>query len=109
MMRRVAVSAFLVFYSLSIVVRTMERTAIWVAERAHHERTNHGVSIAESTKYSPHQVQTKLLEDGWVLLVLAVQSCHPPDSETPIQDWLAGLVVGPNSPTASPRAPPSLL
>jgi hypothetical protein len=110
-MRKVAVTAFLLFYSLSIVVRTMERTAIWIAERAHHEehRSSHGVSIGEPIKYSPHPVQTKLLEDGWGLLALVVQSSRPPDFETPIHDWLAGLATGPNSPTASPRAPPSLL
>ena len=109
-MRRVVFTAFLMFYSLSVVARTVERTTVWVAEHKHpsQPRHDHGPAIAEPVKYSPQPVQTKLFEDGWFLVAPFVQSSDPPYFQSALCNWLAGFVAGPNSPTAAPRAPPSL-
>jgi hypothetical protein len=111
-MRRVVLTIVLLFYSLSVVARAVERTETWAAERIHkyrHHRTATGPGIAESVKHFPHQVQTKLLEDGWVLLAPAIQCSYPVHCETILHHWLTGLVTGLDSPTFAPRAPPTSL
>jgi hypothetical protein len=108
-MRKLALTAFLLLYTLSVVVRTMERTEVWAAERLSQfgqHRSTHGPGFAETGKHSPHQVQTKLLEDGWVLVLPFVASTELPHSEKASHYCLAGFVANPNSRTLSSRAPP---
>jgi hypothetical protein len=108
-MRKLALTTFLLFYGLSVVVHTMERTEVWAAERLSQfgqHRSNHGPGIAETGKHSPHHAQTKLLEDGWVLVLAFIASTDLPHSEKASHYCPAGFVASSNSRTLSSRAPP---
>lgn len=111
-MRKLALTSFLLLYSISVVVRTTERTEVWAAERIHqfqHQRSDHGPDIAESGKHSPLQVQTKLLEDGWVLVFPFLPCSDLPRSEKASHRSLAGFIARLSGGNLSSRAPPTLL
>jgi hypothetical protein len=108
-MRKLLLTAFLLFYSLAVVAHTVERTEVWAADRLNqfgHHGSNHGPGIAETGKHSPHHVQTKMLEDGWVLVLSFVASTDLPPSEKASHYRLADFVPSPNSRILSSRAPP---
>jgi len=110
-MKRPALAAFLLFYTFLAVGAPAQRTAKWAAERKQEfEQSNSrpGLHVSESRKYSPHQSQTKTVEDGSVLVSL-FRSFHPLDSETDLHHLLSGLVATQSARTISSRAPPTIL
>ena len=111
-MRRLVLTIFLLFYTASVAGLTVVRTKAWAAQRAHdlkHPRPARGAQISEAQRYSPHQVQTKLLEDGSVLVSSFVRSSDLPHSETALYHRLTGFVADQNGRAVSSRAPPVLL
>jgi hypothetical protein len=111
-MRKFVLAIFILFYATSVVGTTMERTENWAAERAQgikHQRSGGHAGITESHKRSPHQVQTKWLQDGSGLVSSFVRSSDPPYSETALHQLLAGFPADQNGRTISSRAPPVLL
>ena len=90
----------------------MERTENWAAERAQgkkHQRSGSHTGITESHRRSPHQVQTKLIQDSFGLVSSFVRSSDPPYSETALHLLLSGFSPDQNGRTISSRAPPVLL
>ena len=111
-MRKAVLTVFLVFYTATVVSLTVDRTEAWAAEHANsakHSPPEHGVRIGEAHKHTPHQVQTKLHEDGSVLICTEIRSSDPLYSEAVLHHRLAGFVAHLNGRAISPRAPPSLL
>jgi len=111
-MRKLALFTFLLFYTASIVAVTAERTATWVTEHPQvvgHSDCDPAPHLCESRKHSPHQVQTKLLEDGSVFVPAFVCSSDPPHCETDLHNPLPGVVATQSDRIIPPRAPPSAL
>ena len=111
-MRKFVLALFILFYATSVVGMTMERTENWAAERAQglkHQRSGGHAGITDSHKHSPHQVQTKLLQDGFGLVSAFVRSSDPPYSETALHQLLSGFPPDQNGRIISSRAPPVLL
>src|SRR6266850_4996745 len=111
-MKRPALAAFLLFYTFLAVGAPAQRTAKWAAERKQEfEQSNSrpGLHVSESRKYSPHQSQTKTVEDGSVLVSLFVRFFHPPDSESDLHHMLSRAAATQNGRSISSRAPPFLL
>src|SRR5437660_12744455 len=105
-MRKFFLGFFILFYSASVVGMTMERTENWAAERAQGRRHTHSggrSGLAESHRRPTHIGQTKLLEDGSVLVSSFVRCFDPPYSETPLHNLLAGFLTGHNGRTTAPR------
>jgi hypothetical protein len=110
-MKRLALAAFLLFYTFFAIGAPAERTATWAAERKQelkHFSSKPGLHVSESRKHSPHPSQTKMVEDGSVLVSL-FRSFHPPDSETDLHHLLSGLVATQSSRIISSRSPPTIL
>ena len=114
-MRRLAVSIFLLFYTVSVVGLTLHRTEQWAAERALSHRhlpvtqpTHNRAQVAEPHKHSVHADQTKLNEDFQELSSF-VLTISPPHFETKLPDKLVEFVANRNPNTLSSRAPPSSL
>jgi len=101
-----------VFYTVSAVGSSIERTQAWAAEHASegkHHQSKHGARIGEWHRRSPHQLQTKLLEDGSGLVSPFVRAFGPPLCETPLQHLLGELVAGQSARVTSSRAPPAVI
>src|ERR1700680_2754671 len=110
-MRKFVLAIFVVFYATSVVGMTMERTENWAAERAQgkkHQRSGGHTGITESHRRSPHQIQTKLIPDGFGLVSSFVRSSDPPYSETALHQLFSGFSPDQNGRTISSRAPPVL-
>src|SRR6266850_927231 len=111
-MKRLAPATFLLFYTFFALGAPAERTATWASERKQelrHFSSKPGLHVSESRKYSPHQSQTKLVEDGSVLVSLFVRFFHPPDSESDLHHMLSRAAATQNGRSISSRAPPFLL
>src|SRR6185295_1975125 len=106
-MRRLALTIFLLLFTLSAAARTFERTEAWAAEHPRHAHRSAGFN--ESHKHSPHDVQTKLLEDGSVGDSASAVSSDPPHSETAFHSQLSDFAAVPNDRIDSSRAPPALV
>jgi len=109
MMRRLAPALFLVFYTISAAGSSILRTESWVAEHARegkHHASKHGARIGEWHRRSPHQLQTKLLEDGSGLVSPFVRIFGLPHSETALHHLPGGFVARQNARVISLRAPP---
>jgi len=111
-MKQLVPALFLVFYTVSAVGLSIERTQSWVAEHARegkHHQSKHGARIGEWHRRSPHQLQTKMLEDGSGLVSPFVRAFGPPQSEAALYQLLDGLVVGQTARLISSRAPPTAI
>jgi hypothetical protein len=111
-MKRLAPAIFLLFYTFFALGAPAERTANWAAERKQefkHFSSKPGLHASASRKHSPHQSQTKLVEDGSVLVSLFVRFFHPPDSESDLHHRLSQTVATQNGRSISSRAPPTIL
>jgi hypothetical protein len=109
-MKRPALAAFLLFYTFFALGAPAQRTAKWAAEWKQDFSplsSKPGLHVSESRKYSPHQSQTKTVEDGSVLVSL-FRSFHPPDSETDLHHLLSGLIATQSAGIISSRAPPTI-
>jgi len=111
-MRRLVGTIFLLFYTASVIGLTVDRTEAWIEQHSHGLKNagpGHGPRIEQTHKYSPHQVQTKLFEDGSVLVSPFVRSLRPPDTERHLTHLLAGFVADRTRGPLSSRAPPDLV
>jgi len=111
-MKQLVPTLFLVFYTVSAVGWSIDRTQAWAAEHARagkHHQSKHGARIGEWHRRSPHQLQTKLLEDGSGLVSPFVRAFGPPQSETALHHLLRGLVAGQTARIISSRAPPTAI
>src|SRR5213594_2876983 len=109
MMKQLVPALFLVFYIVSAVGSSIERTQAWAAEHARegkHHQSKHGARIGEWHRRSPHQLQTKLLEDGSGLVSPFVRIFGLPHSETALHHLPGGFVARQNARVISLRAPP---
>src|SRR5438132_8097134 len=108
-MKQLVPTLFLVFYTVSAVGWSIDRTQAWAAEHAREgkdHRSKHGARIGEWHRRSPHQVQTKWLEDGSCLVSPFVRAFGPRQSETALHHLLGGVVGGQTARGISSRAPP---
>jgi len=114
MMKRVISTAFLLVFTFATVGRSVERAEAWAAQHAHHKvrpsgHGEKGASIAEAQKQSARQGQTKLEEDGSVLIAWSARSLETPLSSEAQLLNLTHFPVDSLHRTVSSRAPPSLL
>src|SRR3989442_15855158 len=96
MMRRLAPALFLVFYTVSAAGSSILRTQAWVAEHAREgepHASKHGARIGEWHRRSPHQLQTKLLEDGSDLVLPFVRGFGLPHFETSLHHLPGGVAA----------------
>jgi hypothetical protein len=113
-MKRFVLTIFLVIFSVSIIGRTVERTASWAAQHSNNDDFKHstpnraGSRMGEGRKHTPWQVHTKLLEHGY-MAVSFDRSTDPTLSESAVHHSLGGAAMEQIGRTLSPRAPPSLL
>ena len=111
-MKWVGSTIFLLIFTSSIVVRTMERTEVWAVEHVHKLKHSELKGTPESTtethKQNPRQKQTKLFEDGSVVHVSFVRSFDMPPSAGVMLHGLTGFVPDPGGLALSSRAPPAL-
>src|SRR6267378_5855277 len=108
-MRRLIPVLFIVFYTVSVVGLTIDRTQTLVADHARDSkngRSKHGARIGEWHRRSPRQLHTKLMEDGSVLASPFVRT-YPPRSETTFPHLLSGLIALQGVRVTSSRAPPT--
>jgi hypothetical protein len=112
MMKRLVPILFIVFYTVSVIGLSIERTEAWVAEHtrdAKHGQSRQGARIGEWHRRSTRDIlHSKLLEDGSVLASPFV-STHPQNFETALHQFFAGFVVGQIAQVVSSRAPPTLI
>src|SRR5437870_3928693 len=111
-MKKIASTIFLFFYAASIVGTTVERTEVWASEHVHHFKhfdSGHTPHVAQGHKHSPHAINTRVVEDGSVLVSPFVRSSHPPSLATALHQVLTGFDAEWNSGAISSRAPPTLL
>jgi len=111
MMRRLAPVLFLVFYTVSAAGSSILRTQAWVAEHARegkHHASKQGARIGEWHRRSPHQLQTKLLEDGSGLVSPFVSVFGLPHSETALHHLPGGFAARQSARVISSRAPPTV-
>src|SRR5438105_10871555 len=109
-MRRLIPAIFIVFYSVSVVGLTIDRTESWVADHARdskHGRSKHGARIGEWHRRSPLQLQTKLMEGGSVVASPFVYT-HQPSSETALNHLSSCLIAIQDARVISSRAPPGV-
>src|SRR5215510_8597517 len=93
-MRRFAITIFLLFYAFSVVGLTAMRTQEWASQsldKTKAPRPHRGAGFGEAHKHSPHQVQTKLHEDGSVLISFQ-QTSEPPDFQTALHYRSDGFI-----------------
>jgi hypothetical protein len=113
-MKRLISTVFLLVFTFTMVGRSVERAEAWAAQHTHHKvkpvaHGGKGASIGEAQKQSARQGQTKLEEDGSVLIAWSSRSLEaPPSSEAQLLN-LTHFAVDSLRRTVSPRAPPSLL
>ena len=109
MLKRLALTVFLLFYTASTVGLTVWRTQAWASEHSRDlkiSRSESGVQISDWHKRSPHHRQTKLLEDASGLVSPFVRTYDPPYSETTVAHLLSDFVAGQSGNVVSLRAPP---
>jgi hypothetical protein len=107
-----ASTILLVLFIACTIGRTIERTEEWAAKQSHHsQRLSHrgATGTAYLDKQTPHPMQTKLLEDGWVLDVSFVRVLNTPPQAANLAHVLPGFVPEPNNRALSSRAPPGFL
>src|SRR6267143_1147185 len=108
-MRRLIPVLFIVFYTVSVVGLTIDRTQTLVADHTRDSkngRSKHGARIGEWHRRSPRQPHTKLMEDGSVLASPFVRT-HPPRFETTLHHLFSGLIAVQGARVISSRAPPT--
>jgi hypothetical protein len=109
MIKKVTPFLFVLFYTLSIVGSTIERTQAWAAERTHDSKRGGGQHPARISEWHRRPVrqmwQTKILEDGSVLVSPFVQT-NPPHCETALLHFSLGFAPGQSAQASSSRAPP---
>jgi hypothetical protein len=111
-MKRILLTAFLGLFVVSIVGRSVERTAVWVSQHAHDfarstpDRT--GVRMGEARKHTPWQVQTKSVEEG-SLMAASDRLTEPPLLETALHHLSVVFIEDPGNRALSSRAPPSFI
>src|SRR5437879_3477716 len=109
MTKRLAPILFLLLYTASVVGSTIGRTQAWTTERAHDSKRSgfqHSARIGEwHRRPVRQQFQTKLLEDGSVLVSRFVRT-NPPHCETVLQHFSADFIGGQCAQSTSSRAPP---
>src|SRR6266550_4214963 len=103
-MKRLAPATFLLYYTFLALGAPAERK-----QEFKHFSSKPGLHASASRKHSPHQSQTKLVEDGSVLVSLFVRFFHPPDSESDLHHRLSQTVATQNGRSISSRAPPTIL
>jgi len=108
MMRRLAPALFLVFYTVSAAGSSILRTQAWVAREGKHHTSKQGARIGEWHRRSPHQLQTKLLEDGSGLVSPFVRVFSLPHSETALHHLPGGFPARQSVRVISSRAPPTV-
>jgi hypothetical protein len=113
MKKKAAASAILlVLFIAGTIGRTIERTEEWATKHSHHSQrfTQRGeTGTAYLGKQTPHPIQTKLLEDGWVLDVSFVRVPNTPPRAANLAHVLPGFVPEPSNRALSSRAPPGFL
>ena len=111
-MRKLGALIFAVFYTVSVVSLTVQRTDVWATDLAqvlkHLGTTDAGVGDSHKHEHAPHQVNGKLLGDHNVVISTSVRSFEPPYSGTP-HHQLLGFAPDQRSRAVSSRAPPTLL
>jgi hypothetical protein len=112
-MKKVGLIIFLVTFAVSVVGRSVERTATWAAQHANndfrHSTPNRtGARLGEGRKHTPWQTQTKLLEDG--SMAVSFDRCpDPPLAESSVNHGPFTAPADHGDRTLSSRAPPSFL
>jgi hypothetical protein len=113
MKKKAATSAILLVLFIACTIgRTIARTEEWATKHSHHsqrfsQRGETGTAYLD--KQTPHPIQTKLLEDGWVLEVSFVRVLNTPPRAANLAHVLPGFVPEPNNRALSSRAPPGFL
>src|SRR5204862_4462515 len=110
-MKQLVPTLFLVFYTVSAGGWSIDRTKAWAAEHARagkHHQSKHGARIGEWHRRSPHQLQTKLLEDGSGLVSPFVSVFGLPHSETALHHLPGGFAARQSARVISSRAPPTV-
>ena len=112
-MKKILLTAFLGLFVVSIVGRSVERTAVWVSQHAHDFARSTpdraGVRMGEARKHTPWQVQiTKSIEDGSMLAPFN-ESLDPPLLETALHHLSTVFIEDPNNRALSSRAPPTFI
>jgi hypothetical protein len=113
-MKRLACTVFALFYGLSALGLTAERTQVWLTEHAslgkHGSSSDHGLRAEDVRRPSPPHVRsTLLLEDHSVVLSSFVRSFDPIRSESELHHRFSGFTPEQRSRTISSRAPPTIL
>ena len=112
-MKRLAFTIFALFYGLSALGLTAERTQVWLTEHASlvkHTSDDHGLRANDLRRPSrPHVRSTLLLEDHSVVLSSFARSFDPLHSETELHHRLSGFTPEQRGQTISSRAPPTSL
>jgi len=111
--KRAFLTLFLLFYTFSVVGLTVERTEEWAGQRAgdlkhHQQHPQHSAKSGEAHKRTPHASQTKLYEDG-VILIGFIPTSDLPQSETGLHYRSIDFVPSRNSRSVSSRAPPAFV
>jgi hypothetical protein len=110
MIKKVTPVLFLLFYTLSSVGSTIERTQAWAGERTHDSKRgggHHPARISEWHRRPVRQMsQTKILEDGSFLVSPFVQT-NPPRCETVLLHFSLGFTPGHRAQAFGSRAPPT--
>ena len=103
-MKRLATGTFVLFYTALAVFLTVDRTFTWAAARAESSKPR----AAELWHHSPHESQTRMLEEGFVIC-LNQDISIPSIAEENLRQVSSASVVTQNDRPISSRAPPSLL
>jgi hypothetical protein len=112
-MKRLALTIFALFYGLSALGLTAERTQVWLtahASLAKHAKGDHDLRANDLRRPSqPHVRSTLLLEDHSVVLSSFVRSFDPLRSETELHHGLPDFIPEQRGRSISSRAPPTIL
>jgi len=103
-MKRLATGTFILFYTAFAVFLTIDRSLTWAATHAESSKPR----AAELSRHSPHQFQTRMLEEGFVIC-LSQDISIPLAAEENLRQVSSASVVTPDDRPISSRAPPSLL
>jgi len=109
MLRRAALTLFLLFYTASVVGLTIDRTQAWVADHSRdgkHFGSEQGTRVSDSHKRSIHHRQTKFLEDASGLVSPFVRTYDPSRSESAVPHLSLDFALGNRDDVVSLRAPP---
>jgi len=102
-MKRLATGTFILFYAAFAVFLTVDRTFTWAAAHAESSKPR----AAEQWHHSPHQSQTRILEEGFVICLNRDISI-PSVAEENLGQVSSASVVTQNDRPIPSRAPPTL-